>query len=166
MKDKVKFHRLRRSLPWHTFASVFCIATVTVLGVFNRPTFFAFAFPPIFFWFLRGMGTQIIGFTDFNIRMFALFLCSIPSMWLMIAIDSYYYEQLTFRGGDGASRKISIWEQIVVTPHNFITYNLDWRNLREHGIHPRYTHFLVNIPLLFNVLGISGIIGFLNILYR
>ncbi|XP_014284013.1 GPI mannosyltransferase 4 [Halyomorpha halys] len=164
IQDKVKFHRLRLSLPWHTFANVFYIATVTVLGVFNRPTFFAFAFPPIFFWLLRGMGSNLVGFTDFNIRMFALFLCSIPSMCLMAAVDSYYYENLTYK--DFLQSRISLWSKIVVTPFNFITYNLDSRNLKEHGIHPRYTHFLVNIPLLYNVLGVSGLIGFLHILYR
>lgn len=52
---------MRLALPWHSFTSVFFIASITVMGVFNRPTFLAFAFPPIFFWLLRGMGSQIIG---------------------------------------------------------------------------------------------------------
>lgn len=50
--------------------------------------------------------------------------------------------------------------------NNFSRYNLNPQNLAEHGIHWRMTHFLVNVPLLYNVLGVAGLVTFAAILYR
>lgn len=36
----------------------------------------------------------------------------------------------------------------VVTPLNNLRYNLQGSNLAEHGLHPHYQHFLVNLPQL------------------
>ena len=36
----------------------------------------------------------------------------------------------------------------VITPLNNFLYNSDSTNLAHHGIHPRYQHFLVNLPQL------------------
>ena len=36
----------------------------------------------------------------------------------------------------------------VITPLNNILYNADTANLAQHGLHPRYTHLLVNLPQL------------------
>jgi hypothetical protein len=38
---------------------------------------------------------------------------------------------------------------VVVTPLNGVMYNSQSRNLSAHGLHPRITHALVNMPLLF-----------------
>ncbi|KAL3218428.1 hypothetical protein MRX96_005934 [Rhipicephalus microplus] len=46
---------------------------------------------------------------------------------------------------------------VVVTPVNFIRYNLNMTNLESHGRHPNFLHVLVNVPLLFNVLGILAL---------
>ncbi|CAH2218591.1 jg13583 [Pararge aegeria aegeria] len=51
--------------------------------------------------------------------------------------------------------KIS-WDNWVVTPLNFLRYNSDLKNLNTHGLHPRWLHVAVNIPLLFNVLGVMA----------
>jgi phosphatidylinositol glycan class Z len=45
---------------------------------------------------------------------------------------------------------------IVVTPLNNLLYNLNVDNLAQHGLHPRYTHFAINLPLLFGPLAIFG----------
>lgn len=164
IKDRVKYHRQRLSLPWHTFSHVFYIATITVLGIFNRPTFFAFAFPPLFFWLLRGMGSQFVGIADFNARMIVLVICALPSLCIMILIDSFYYGRITLF--EIIYKKINIWSDFVLTPFNFIKYNIDTDNLKNHGLHPKITHFLVNVPLLYNILGIYGLLAFLHILYR
>lgn len=54
----------------------------------------------------------------------------------------------------------------VVTPLNFIKYNAVVDNLEQHGLHPRFLHFLINVPLLFNVLGITGLVLFVKMMYR
>lgn len=46
-------------------------------------------------------------------------------------------------------------ECLEITPLNFLRYNFHTDNLAKHGLHPRYLHLLVNIPLLYNVLGVS-----------
>lgn len=37
----------------------------------------------------------------------------------------------------------------LITPINLLRYNLSSDNLLEHGLHPRYLHLLVNLPMLF-----------------
>lgn len=37
----------------------------------------------------------------------------------------------------------------MITPLNGVMYNSQSRNLSAHGLHPRMTHALVNMPLLF-----------------
>ncbi|BES92356.1 Alg9-like mannosyltransferase family [Nesidiocoris tenuis] len=164
IRDRIRYHRMRLALPWHSFTSVFFIASITVMGVFNRPTFLAFAFPPIFFWLLRGMGSQIIGISDFNMRTAALIVSSLPALFGLTLIDSVYYGALTMN--EIRSKNVSILRDVVFTPFNFIKYNLNPQNLAEHGIHWRMTHFLVNVPLLYNVLGVAGLVTFAAILYR
>uniref|UniRef100_A0A1B6M3X5 Mannosyltransferase n=1 Tax=Graphocephala atropunctata TaxID=36148 RepID=A0A1B6M3X5_9HEMI len=72
MREKVRLNRLRKSLPGHSFSSCIKIASISVLGVFNRPTFIAFAFTPIFFWLHRGLGSRHIGLSDFHLRIVLL----------------------------------------------------------------------------------------------
>jgi hypothetical protein len=37
---------------------------------------------------------------------------------------------------------------LVITPLNFLKYNLSLENLNEHGIHPRWLHSVVNFPII------------------
>lgn len=39
--------------------------------------------------------------------------------------------------------------QMILTPYNLLKYNLSSSNLAEHGIHPRWLHVVVNLPMLF-----------------
>lgn len=41
-----------------------------------------------------------------------------------------------------------VYNNAVITPLNNFLYNSDSVNLAQHGIHPRYQHFLVNLPQL------------------
>ncbi|RKP10088.1 Alg9-like mannosyltransferase family-domain-containing protein [Thamnocephalis sphaerospora] len=45
---------------------------------------------------------------------------------------------------------------LVVTPWNNAMYNVDADNLSQHGLHPRYLHLLLNMPLLFGPLALLG----------
>ena len=42
----------------------------------------------------------------------------------------------------------TVFSSPVVTPLNNFLYNSDSANLAQHGLHPRYQHFLVNLPQL------------------
>lgn len=72
MKEKVRLNRLRKALPGHSFSSCLVIASIAVLGVFNRPTFLAFAFTPVFFWLHRGLGSKHVGLAEFHKRIIIL----------------------------------------------------------------------------------------------
>lgn len=41
-----------------------------------------------------------------------------------------------------------VFRQPVITPLNSLLYNTSVDNLREHGLHPRFQHVLVNLPQL------------------
>ncbi|XP_011866784.1 PREDICTED: GPI mannosyltransferase 4 [Vollenhovia emeryi] len=153
--DRVKYYKLRALLPSHSLNDCFVLATITVIGIFNRPTFIAFAFVPIFFWLQRGLNSKSVGFRDFHIRMFVFILCGLPAAMFFILVDSFYFGYLTM--GEIGQLEIGI-NNFVVTPVNFLKYNANVKNLETHGLHPRFLHFLVNIPLLFNVLGIIGLL--------
>ncbi|CAK1602420.1 unnamed protein product [Parnassius mnemosyne] len=161
--EKVKIFKLKTHLPQHSLNRVFILATLVVIGIFNRPTFVGFALAPIFFWLHRGLGSKVVGFKDFHYRIFTFMLCGVPMTLLLIIVDSSYYGYLT--NADIESLKLS-WDNWVVTPLNFLRYNLDTKNLKQHGIHPRWLHLIVNMPLLFNVLGIIALTTLSSNTYR
>lgn len=90
-----------------------------------------------------------------------------------IVADSIYYETLTLtvhgKPFTGVGHVISTLfnpmalasmrpeGEIVITPINNLLYNLNVDNLAQHGIHPRYTHFAINLPLLYGPLAILGL---------
>lgn len=161
--ERVKYYKLRAMLPSHSLNDCFVLATITVIGIFNRPTFIAFAFVPIFFWLQRGLNSRSVSFKDFHIRMFVFILCGLPAAIFFILVDSFYFGYLTM--AEISQLEIGI-NNFVVTPVNFFKYNTNTKNLELHGLHPRFLHFLVNIPLLFNVLGIIGLLTFAKMIHR
>ncbi|XP_076657249.1 GPI mannosyltransferase 4 isoform X2 [Halictus rubicundus] len=160
--ERVKYYKLKASLPPHSLNHCFKIATITVVGIFNRPTFIAFAFAPIFFWLQRGLGSRSIGFGDFHIRIFSFVACGVPVAIFFILVDSFYFGYLTMAEIGRLSISMS---NFVVTPLNFFKYNANSKNLQNHGLHPYYVHFVVNVPLLFNVLGVIGLFTFGKMLH-
>lgn len=104
---------------------------------------------------------------------FPLFAGMLAFAVFCIVADSVYYGTLTFTVREKEFENIgqvistlfnpialaSVRSEgnIVVTPLNNLLYNLDVDNLAQHGIHPRYTHFAVNLPLLFGPLAIFAL---------
>ncbi|CAH0562545.1 unnamed protein product [Brassicogethes aeneus] len=160
--ERVKFHKLRLILESDNYRNGFFISTVSVLGFFNRPTFLAFAIFPIFFWLYRGIGSKCVMSLQFHLRILALIIFAIPTILIVIVIDSFFYGFLTW--GELGMLDMSI-NSFVFTPLNFLKYNLDSDNLALHGIHPKFLHVAVNIPLLFNSLGIYAIVSIINYCY-
>lgn len=161
--EKVKVYKMIAALPHHSFNYSWLISTICVAGVFNRPTFLFFGMPIVFFWLLRGMGTRTISFMDFNLRMAALVLSAVPSLIFFITMDSLYFGYLSLSEIHALDIGIN---NFVVTPLNFVRYNINPENTAQHGIHPRYLHILVNIPLLYNILGVVSIFSFVSMIYR
>ncbi|XP_053964595.1 GPI mannosyltransferase 4 [Anastrepha ludens] len=163
ISERVKMWRLCKALPAHNYTHTLLVASICVAGVFNRPTFLFYGAPAVFYWMLRGMGTKTITFRDFNLRMLLFCMSALPAFILFIVCDSFYYKYLTV--GELQMLQLSI-NNFVSTPWNFIKYNLDSKNTAQHGLHPKYIHVLVNIPMLYNVLGVVALISFAHLLIR
>jgi GPI mannosyltransferase 4 len=161
--EKVKMFKLLLSLPAHSMDKCWIISNLCVIGIFNRPTFFAFGAPMVFHWLFRGMGTRSVTFLDFNLRMVALILTGIPLLCLCILVDSFYFHYISLAEINLLDVSLN---NFVVTPLNFIKYNLDPAKTAEHGTHVRATHVLVNIPLLFHVLGVISIVSVGTMVYH
>lgn len=61
--------------------------------------------------------------------------------FVAICVDTAFYTP-------GEFAFASVYNNAVITPLNNFLYNSDAANLAQHGIHPRYQHFLVNLPQL------------------
>ncbi|ELT97792.1 hypothetical protein CAPTEDRAFT_226711 [Capitella teleta] len=112
--------------------SAFTVSLLLTLGVFNRPTFVAFACVPVINW-LKGSLLN---------RTLTCLMNGIAMSCVIILCDTLY-----FTG--------SISSNFIITPLNFLLYNSQSSNLAEHGVHPLYTHILVNTPLLFGPLALA-----------
>ncbi|GAB0090040.1 Mannosyltransferase [Sergentomyia squamirostris] len=161
--ERVKIFKLKTALPAHSFNRCFLIASLCVFGIFNRPTFLFFGMPIVFFWLLRGLGTKSVTFLHFNIRIFLFIMSAVPALTICTLVDSMYYGYLTPEEIERMEIGIN---NFVFTPLNFIRYNIDPKNTGSHGLHPWYLHLLINIPLLFNILGIIAIVSAVFFIYR
>lgn len=100
----------------------------------------------MFFWITRGFNqdfTQDFNhiLRTFNIRCLSILTCIVPGVFFFILIDSAYYGHITENE----------WN-LIITPINFIKYNINPSNLAKHGYHFHGIHTLINIPILFNIL--------------
>lgn len=80
-------------------------------------------------------------FARFTFAAFALPVVRLPPAWPVWA------------AAVGTAAMVVAWDSAwygrwVVTPLNAFLYNMDSANLALHGLHPRYLHALVNLPML------------------
>lgn len=106
------------------------MAVLCVVGLFTRITFMAFALPVLW------QCLRLTGHTwPKRIRSMALpSLTAAVTALAIVSLDTYALS------GDLHSP--------LITPLNFLRYNLSPRNLAEHGIHPRWLHLVVNLPMM------------------
>jgi len=138
-----------RILPFPRFPYATAISLLIVLGVFNRPTFVIYAAVPYLWWLFSD------GVCKVSIKVVKSVLMAVPVSVLLIVCDSIYFGHLDINNlnvADMSDIVTILTRNLTVAPINFILYNVQSDNLAEHGIHPRYTHFAINLPLLFNVL--------------
>ncbi len=134
----------------------FWIGVFIVEGTFSRPTFPTFFLIPLVFW-LTGKETSLDGKALGTIFKNVLFIMPGAVIMLIICIlmDSVYYGSLDPVILDKPQLLLEnlnsdfLFNNLTVTPWNFIKYNVNHVNLAAQGIHPRVTHFLVNFPMLF-----------------
>lgn len=114
------------------------IGVFTAVGVFNRITFPAFFVWPAYQYVKCWYKWKLLAV--FTLVPFA------AVAYVLIVADTVHFRDLSV--WQVVSSPLD-WEMYVVTPLNNLVYNSDYSNLAHHGIHPRYTHLLVNLPQLF-----------------
>ncbi|GAA5986130.1 hypothetical protein JCM11641_004719 [Rhodosporidiobolus odoratus] len=122
-----------------SIAGLALLGSVCALGIFVRITFVAFVAPV-----LAATAWQLIQsekastFRLANIG-FPACLTFVATSIAFVASDTAYFNPTNEKGRGS----------LVLTPLNLLRYNMSHANLAEHGIHPRYLHLLVNLPMLF-----------------
>ncbi|KAK1943851.1 GPI mannosyltransferase 4 [Phytophthora citrophthora] len=77
---------------------------------------------------------------------------------VFIIVDTIY-----FQGVEILDRKWEITlDKIVIAPLNNLQYNMKYDNLELHGVHPRFTHLTVNMPMLFGPIFLVYLVRFLR----
>ncbi|NXX91505.1 PIGZ mannosyltransferase, partial [Centropus bengalensis] len=137
------------------------IGMVTAAGFFNRPTFLAFALMPLLYWAGTIANSQKSIKTVIH-HFLKLVLCACFTAVVFITADTFYFTSMgldNFYSVKGSPWDViaQLHEKMVVTPLNFLSYNLNPYNLALHGSHPQVTHFAVNSIMLFGILHILAI---------
>uniref|UniRef100_H3HBL0 Mannosyltransferase n=1 Tax=Phytophthora ramorum TaxID=164328 RepID=H3HBL0_PHYRM len=72
-------------------------------------------------------------------------------MWTLVfvVVDTLYFHPEVFAGDLNSSVVEKIAQNAVFAPLNNLMYNVQYDNLELHGVHPRFTHLTVNMPMLF-----------------
>ncbi|EEH49759.2 glycosylphosphatidylinositol-alpha 1,2 mannosyltransferase [Paracoccidioides brasiliensis Pb18] len=127
---------IQRILENKQHSSIFACAIlsfVLVTGVFNRITFPAFVLIP---------GLKLVPhFLNKPLSLLAVITFGFISCLIAISIDTAFYSA-------SPTSLTSILRKPIITPLNNLLYNSTTSNLANHGLHPRYTHVLINLPQL------------------
>jgi phosphatidylinositol glycan class Z len=81
----------------------------------------------------------------------------------LVEMDSHYFA--TNRANNNVTTTCTLLgHPRVLTPLNSLLYNMKADNLAHHGLHPRFTHLLVNFPMLFGPLALLAVASALSAL--
>ncbi|XP_038671824.1 GPI mannosyltransferase 4-like [Scyliorhinus canicula] len=143
------------------------IGIVLVSGFFNRPTFIGYALVPMLLWLSCDQkGTFQFSLRTILKRFLGIFSPVIVTTCIFIIVDTLYFDLLFSEidwflkdGNAGHEHIFNLCKHLVLTPFNFIRYNLDPENLSAHGRHPWFTHLTVNGLMMFGALHLSAVIS-------
>ncbi|KAH9493804.1 hypothetical protein DERF_014532 [Dermatophagoides farinae] len=143
------------------------IGSILAIGFFNRPTFVIFASVPVIFWICSFSRKQTTTTTTTKTTAKHR-IWSIITKWIrnsFAILQSFLVVSLMFIVGDSIfynrfdlmtiiNDPYDMIQNLVITPWNFIQYNIRPSNLANHGLHPVYFHSLVSMPLMFTLLAV------------
>ncbi|XP_072264286.1 GPI mannosyltransferase 4 isoform X1 [Pyxicephalus adspersus] len=141
------------------------IGMVLAAGFFNRPTFLFFAFMPLLYWASQNDLSRF-SYTSI-INVIKLLPSTFVTATIFIVSDTIYYTgHYPFLINNMENYAHNQRQTIILTPFNFLHYNLNPNNLAEHGIHPPITHLVVNSLMLFGFLHLSAVFSGINLLKK
>lgn len=149
----------------------FRLGALLAVGIFTRLTFAASAVAVGLGYLValrrRWLSTHANFPTIFS-SLFALFVGLTVTGALIVVLDTIYFGHCTlsfsyepipisdavalFLSSPNSWHSFHISFHPIITPYNFLLYNVDPLNLATHGLHPRYLHALVNMPMLYGPL--------------
>ena len=129
---------LEKKFHQECYLWAFLFSVVTVLGVFNRPTFGLYGFM-MFFWWNDVFNTEKHYFKVITVKI----VTAAVTCLALIIFDLVYFCEDTSLLFENPFIIVNF-----ITPLNFILYNSASENLSGHGRHPFYVHLVVNMPLL------------------
>lgn len=123
----------------------FVFGALVAFGIFTRFTFVCFAIPVIvYFFYFRIMRSG-------GIWGWLLLPGATIATFLFVALQIMEVDTEFYSPSQGV--KSQEW---FLTPWNAFSYNSQSENLQQHGLHPRWTHALVNMFLMFGPLSLLG----------
>ena len=125
------------------------VGFLCALGLFTRFTFVFFAFPAGLV-FLNQL-YQIHGIRGSLAKVLVVGLGFLVVSAGIVYLDTSFYLSRTQHIENEPSTM-----ELVLTPWNALSYNSKVSNLKDHGLHPRWTHGLVNMFLLYGPLTLVG----------
>ncbi|XP_040205405.1 GPI mannosyltransferase 4 [Rana temporaria] len=141
------------------------IGMVLAAGFFNRPTFLCFAFMPVLYWASQNDVSRFSYTTIINV--IKLLPSTVVTSTIFIVSDTMYYTgQYPFSINNMENDAHHLKQNIILTPFNFLCYNLNPNNLAQHGTHPPITHLAVNSLMLFGPLHLSAVFSGFNLLRK
>ncbi len=141
------------------------IGMICSIGLFVRFTFAFFAIPIVLLFLHNRWRAPNNCWKNVAWNLLSLALSFLTMSLLFVTIDWYYYHYLS-PGRDANVTLCGNWSCCLdeflataskyVVPWNAFRYNSKATNLAEHGLHPRITHALVNMPMMFGPIALVG----------
>ncbi|KAG7364840.1 Alg9-like mannosyltransferase family-domain containing protein [Nitzschia inconspicua] len=153
------------------FDTVFAIRVgiICALGIFTRFTFAFFVAPILLFLLYTMVHQRSHRSRPLLYSLLWMFLSFAATSSLIIIMDTKYYQGMLDQQKESwtldlASFKVPFSSlEVVLTPLNALHYNSQISNLKDHGLHPRWTHALVNMFVLYGPLTLVAYFSFFEI---
>lgn len=145
------------------------VGVVCAVGLFTRFTFAFFAAPILLFLLYQML--QQRGSTIWRIlnSLGWMVVSFVVTSLAIVGMDTRYYQgiaQAQQEPSDLASFQLPFTSlQVILTPLNALLYNSQVSNLKDHGLHPQWTHSLVNMFILYGPLTLVAYLSFLRLPY-
>lgn len=125
IRSHLEYEKSNKNVVNYSMAKLSCLGVLVSLGIFNRITFPAWILFPSFYLFKFAIQHPLRSL----IPILSFLITSVAN----VLIDTNYYQNST---------------SCVIAPLNNLLYNMSTSNLSTHGLHPRYTHIVINYPQL------------------
>jgi len=144
----------------------FCwkIGTICAVGIFTRFTFIFFAFPILLFLLNEMLREFGIWKPILWKHLSSIMICFVSTAFGIVLVDTRFYSSRT--NDENQEQSLFDFTSLILTPLNALTYNSKISNLKEHGLHPRWTHAVVNMMIMYGPLTLAAYLSIYAVLWK